>query len=43
MFDELTSELLDLQVEQKGLNRATFAVVLALCCSTTCCCCNKDD
>ncbi len=36
MFRSLTEDLLDLNAEAKGPNRAYFATTIACCC---CCCC----
>jgi hypothetical protein len=38
MFDQLTTELLDLTATSKGRRRSMFAMLLAGC-SSCCCCC----
>ena len=42
LFDELTHELLDLTVAEKGVGHALYAVNID-CCSCCCCCCGFID
>ncbi len=37
MYEQLTSELLDLTVEVKGRKSSSFAMLI-VCCSSSCCC-----
>jgi hypothetical protein len=37
MYEQLTSELLDLTVEVKGRKSSSFAMLI-VCCSCSCCC-----
>jgi hypothetical protein len=39
MFRELTDELLDLQVRERGFRRALYAKLPVSCCCCSCCSC----
>jgi hypothetical protein len=43
MFQELTAELLDLQVTRKGPGRALAGMLEIAFCSTTTCCCGTGS